>query len=70
MGKNIFLKVLTNSGKLSFFTGVYNLSDITHEISGGNYKTIYKIMRNPSAGNKNYTNQLYQCVNRSDDVIK
>ncbi len=70
IGKNIFLKVLTNSGKLSFFTGVYNLSDITHEISGGNYKTIYKIMRNPSAGNKNYTNQLYQCVNRSDDVIK
>lgn len=70
IGKNIFLKVLTNSGRLSFFTGVYILNDITHEISGGSYKTTYKINRNPSAGNKNYTNQLYQCVNRSDDVIK
>lgn len=65
----VFLKITNVDGTLSIFSGLYRLMNISHEVTGGDFKTIFKLQSDQSSDNnisETYAAQLNKMIYSSD----
>ena len=61
-GKNIFLKFINNDGTLGYFTGVYNITGVQHDIEIDKFVTTLKLTYTPildSSDNSAFEKMIY-----------
>lgn len=66
LDKYIFIKYILQDGSLSFYTGVYKIMKVLHEIFPGRFETNIEIMHDPSALDENYSKQLVEAIYKQD----
>lgn len=65
----IFLKILNPDGSLSFFTGLYRITDVNHEITAGMFQTTLELAKDQSKSE--YTNKaMYSMMTQMDNIKK
>lgn len=61
-GKNIFLKFINNDGTLGYFTGIYNIEGVQHDIDTDKFVTTLKLRYTPildSGNNSAFEQMIY-----------
>ena len=65
-GKYIFLKFINNDGMLGFFTGIYNITGITHNIDADSFTTLLNLSYYPLLDTIGINDSLERIINESD----
>jgi len=68
IGKYIFLKVFMPDGSLSFFTGLYVIGPVTHEISPGKFETTINISTENIATDEVYGLEITEAIYGQDRI--